>query len=302
MTDLAPDRRTGAILGLAVAMVAWGASGVVVKGTAMGPVALAAYRTTVAALVLASVLAVRRRPVTMAMVKAAAPGGIFMGLDLVLFFTAVKLTTVANATVIGALQPALVILLSGPLLHERVSPRAARWSLACIVGTALVVFGASGLPQWSLRGDGVAFLTLFAWTAYFLASRRARRTMGAVEHSTITAAVGALVAWPYAFAVGDDLSWPSASSWLAIIGLALGAGIAGHFLMSVSIPHLPLWVSSSMTLAIPVVSTAAAAVFLGERVTALQVAGMGVVLAALAFVIRSSAPDAEVLEPAAAAP
>jgi drug/metabolite transporter (DMT)-like permease len=294
------DHRTAAILALSVAMVAWGLSGVVAKGADMGPVALAAYRTTVAALMLAGILVVRRRRVTRAMVWAAIPGGIFMGLDLMMFFTAVKLTTVANATVIGALQPALMIFISGPLLHERVAPRAARWAGLCIVGTALVVFGASGLPQWSLKGDGIAFLTLFAWTAYFISSRRARRQMDAMEYSAITASVAALIAWPYAALAGQDLSWPSGRSWLAIVGLAIGAGLLGHFLMSVSIPHLPLWISSTMTLAIPVVSTAAAAAFLHEPVTALQVGGMALVLVALGFAIRSSDTRVVELEPAAA--
>jgi drug/metabolite transporter (DMT)-like permease len=292
------DRQPAAIVALSVAMMAWGLSGVVAKGAAMGPVALAAYRTAVATLMLAAILAVRRRRITRAMVWAALPGGIFMGLDLMLFFTAVKLTTVANATVIGALQPALMIFISGPLLHERVAPRAARWAGLCIVGTAIVVFGASGLPQWSLKGDGLAFLTLFAWTAYFISSRRARRQMDAMEYSAITAGVATLIAWPYAALAGQDLSWPSARSWMAIVGLAIGAGLLGHFLMSVSIPHLPLWISSMMTLAIPVVSTAAAAAFLHEPVTALQIGGMALVLVALALAIRSSDMRADDLEPA----
>ena len=62
--------------------------------------------------------------------------------------------------------------------------------------------------------------------------------------------------------------------------------------MSVSIPHLPLWASSTMTLSIPVISTITTAVFLGEEVTALQAAGMGVVLVALAFAIRASSQPA----------
>jgi drug/metabolite transporter (DMT)-like permease len=269
-------------------MVAWGISGVVAKSADMGGMALAAYRTTVAAIVLLTILLLRRGRLTWAMVRLGAPGGVFMGLDLVFFFTAVKLTTVANATVIGALQPALVILISRPILHEAVAKGAARWAGVGLLGTAIVVFGASGLPEWSLAGDAIAGLTLFVWTGYFIVSRRVRGKMGAIEYSTVTAGVAALVAWPCAAVFGQDLSWPTWSSWLIIVSLAIGAGIGGHFLMSMSIPYLPLWASSTMTLAIPVVSTVAAAVFLGERVTPAQVGGMLLVLVSLAFAIRVS--------------
>ena len=99
----AHDRRGRALLALSVAMVAWGVTGVIAKSVDMGGMALAAYRTTVGAVVLITALLVTGRRITWADVRAAAPGGVFLGLDLVFFFSAVKLTTVANATVIGAL-------------------------------------------------------------------------------------------------------------------------------------------------------------------------------------------------------
>ena len=74
--------------------------------------------------------------------------------------------------------------------------------------------------------------------------------------------------------------------------------------MSVSIPHLPLWASSTMTLSIPVISTVTAAIFLGESVAAPQVVGMVIVLLALGAAIRvsSSGPRVAPVEAAAPAP
>jgi drug/metabolite transporter (DMT)-like permease len=190
--------------------------------------------------------------------------------------------------VIGALQPALVILISAPLLGERVAKGASRWAVLGLAGSALVVFGASGLPDWSASGDGIAVLALFAWTGYFVASRVIRNRMEALEYATVTAIVASLVAWPAAAIFGQDLSWPDTQSWMWILALALVSGIGGHLLMSVSIPHLPLWASSTMTLSIPVISTVTAAIFLGESVAPAQVVGMVIVLLALAAAIRVS--------------
>jgi drug/metabolite transporter (DMT)-like permease len=262
--------------------------------------ALAAYRSSVGAVVLVAVVFLTGRRLHWEAIKAAAPGGLFLGLDLIFFFSAVKLTTVANATVIGALQPALVIFISGPLLHEKVAKGAVKWAMIGLAGTALVVFGAAGLPAWSPTGDLLAAFTLVWWTGYFIVTRLARERVGALEYSAVTAIVASLVAWPAAAAFGQDLSWPTWSSWGWIIVLALVAGIGGHYLMTVSIPHLPLWASSTMTLSIPVISAVTAAIFLDEEVTLLQVLGMVVVLLALGFAIRVS--NNEPLGEAAAEP
>jgi drug/metabolite transporter (DMT)-like permease len=154
-----------------------------------------------------------------------------------------------------------------------------------------VVFGASGLPDWSPAGDLLAVLTLFAWTGYFIVSRRVRGRLGAVEYSTVTAIVASGLAWPAALIAGQDVSWPAWDSWGWIVLLAVVAGIGGHFLMSWSIPHVPLWASSTMSLSIPVISTATAAVVLDESVTAVQAVGMAVVLVALAFAVRVPSPS-----------
>jgi drug/metabolite transporter (DMT)-like permease len=293
--------RRGAILALSTAMLAWGVTGVAAKAVDMGGMALAAYRSSVGAVALVSLVYLSGRRLTWAKVRVGVPGGIFLGFDLILFFSAVKLTTVANATVIGALQPALVILISAPLLGEKVARGASRWAVIGLAGSALVVFGASGLPDWSARGDGIAVLALFAWTGYFVASRLIRNRMEALEYAAITAIVASLVAWPAAVLFGQDVSWPDTESWLWILVLALVSGIGGHLLMSVSIPHLPLWASSTMTLSIPVISTVTAAIFLDESVAGPQVVGMIIVLVALGAAIRvSSATPTARPEPAEA--
>jgi drug/metabolite transporter (DMT)-like permease len=299
-SPLQVQSRRSAILALSVAMVAWGASGVAAKAVDMGGMALAAYRSSVGAVVLVSAVYLTGRRLTWTKIRLGIPGGIFLGFDLILFFSAVKLTTVANATVIGALQPALVILISAPLLGERVARGATKWAVVGLGGSALVIFGASGLPDWSASGDGIAVLALFAWTGYFVATRLIRNQVEALEYAAVTAVVASLVAWPAAALFGQDLSWPDSTSWMWILGLALVSGIGGHLLMSISIPHLPLWASSTMTLSIPVISTVTAAIFLSESVAPAQVVGMAIVLLALGAAIRVSSgatppPEAAVL-------
>src|SRR5205085_224072 len=135
---------------------------------------------------------------------AALPGGVAFSADITLFFTAVKHTTVANATMISALQPALVLFVAGPLFGERVTTRDVGWTL---------------------------------------------------------------------------------------LALGLGTGGIGHFLVHWAHGHAPLVLTSLLTLLIPVVAMAGAAVFLGEEVVLAQVVGAVVVLGALATVVWRRQPD-----------
>src|SRR5205823_3733260 len=102
--------------------------------------------------------------------KYAWPAGIAFVADIVLYFSALKRTTVANATIVGALQPALLMLVAGPMFGEPVTAAIVVWSLVAIGGVAVVVYGSSGAPVWSLAGDLMAVGALFAWTAYFIVS------------------------------------------------------------------------------------------------------------------------------------
>ena len=61
--------------------------------------------------------------------------------------------------------------------------------------------------------------------------------------------------------------------------------------MNWGIPRLPLWLSSTLTLMIPVLASVAAWVFLDEPLTVIQLVAMGVVVGALAVIVTAqSAP------------
>jgi drug/metabolite transporter (DMT)-like permease len=90
-----------------------------------------------------------------------------------MFFSAVKLTSVAVATVIGALQPVLVLFVAGSLLGERVGRRMVAWTALAIVGVVVIVIGA-GVPAGDERlGDLLAVGSMVCWAGYFVASKQA---------------------------------------------------------------------------------------------------------------------------------
>ena len=229
--------------------------------------------------------------------RLALPGGLAFGADIVLFFSALKHTTVANATVVGALQPLLVFLVADRMFGEVVSRRLVGWAVAAIGGVAIVVYGSAGVPVWSIGGDLLAVAALFAWTGYFIASKRVRDVLNPLEYLSAMLVVSTVVIAPLALLVGGRFAPGGADEWTWIAVLAIGSGGIGHLLLNWAHGHVDLAVMSLLTLAVPVVAVISAALFLDEPLGWVQAAGMVVVIVALGFVALQTARPVPTTEP-----
>lgn len=285
------------LLGTAVAVTAWGTSGVVVKAIHMDAIAIGFWRFLLYSLVLTAWMRARGATVDLRVLKYSAGGGICLGLDVILFFTAVKVTNIVNATTIGALQPLVVSVFAARLFGERIRGRNIIAALVAIVGVVVIVVESSGTPEWNGAGDLAAVGALFSWSGYFVFSKRSKDHLTSMQYTVGTAIWTAMICLPAGFIFGQDMSFPSATDWLPLIGLAFGAGILGHAVMNWSLVRVPLWLGSMFTLLIPVVSSITAWTFLDEPLTAIQVTAMAVVVGALAAVVAGSSDPVPVTAP-----
>jgi drug/metabolite transporter (DMT)-like permease len=291
VADTVLARRPGmGMLSAIAAVLVWGASSVLIKQVDdLNGLGIACYRVWLGAAVVSIAFVASGGRITWRLLRLSLFGGITFGLDIVLFFCAVQETSIANATVIGALQPVLVLLVAGRLFGEE--PRAVEigWGAVAIGGAALVVLGGDGGGANSLFGDLLAVGALVAWTGYFVFTKSARRDLTAFEYLTGMAIVAAVAVVPIPLVYPDALGTTDASGWLTIVYITLVNGLLGHFLMSWAHGHVTLLTLSLLTLGIPVFSAAAAALWIDEPLALLQVGGMVVVLAALGLVSISSA-------------
>jgi drug/metabolite transporter (DMT)-like permease len=140
----------------------------------------------------------------------------------------------------------------------------------------------------------MAVAALFAWTAYFIVSKRVRKDIAPFEYLTAMMIVATLAIAPVALLSGQRLDPGGLDAWLWIAALAVGSGGVGHLLLNWAHDHVEIAVMSLLTLAVPVFAVASAAVFLSEGITALQAAGMVVVMAAIGVVaVRTARDDTE---------
>jgi len=265
-------------------ITAFAVMNVIVKIIRAPALTIAFYRLWAGALVMVVVLRLLGRRLTWATVRRAAPCGLLFGLNLALFFSAIKHTNVADVLILAALQPALTLLVAGPLFGERVGAPEIFWTAVSLSGVVLVILGSSGTPAWSLKGDLYASGSLLAWTTYWLLSKRARRFVPAIDFMTAVTITAAVFMTPVWLVSGQSrtMRW---QDWVWVL-LFVGGAQAGHSLLVWAHEQVDVSISSLLILVEPVVSSVAALVFLSEPLPWLSVAGGLVAIVAVGSVIR----------------
>ena len=298
MTEHDPGFRAG-LAAVAAAVAAWGATGVLIKSIEMDAIAIAAWRFVLYAVVLTAWLLARGGRLTARILRVSLPGGLFLAGDVILFFTAVQLTNIVNATTIGAMQPIVIAVYATRVLGERIERREYVAAAVAITGVVVVITQSSGTPEWSGLGDLAAVGALLTWSGYFVVAKRAAGTVTPLEFTVGTGWWVALLAFPIGLVVGQDMSPPPSEEVVPLVALLVVGGLLGHSLMNWGIPRLPLWLSSTLTLLIPVFASVAAWIFLEEALNGWQIAAMGVVVGALGVVVVAQSRPAAVLPPQA---
>ncbi len=274
------------LIGAGIAVCAWSGGTILAKGIEMGGIAIGAYRFWMFGIGLAIWMRLRGTPFRLIVMRRSMWGGLALGADIALFFSAVKETSIVNATIIGSLQPILVGIIAAKFFGEKIRRQDALWSLVALTGAIVVVAAAAddGVTSW--RGNVLALLAMFSWGGYFIASKQSKQSMTSTEFTAGTSLWTAIICTPLGFAFGQDMSLPSAENWSLLILMTVGSGLIGHSLMNWSLVRIPLWVGSTFTLLIPVFAAGLAWIFLDEELLLIQGIAMSVVIAALAMVVR----------------
>ena len=232
----------------------------------------------------------------------AIPAGVFFAADLIFWHHAIEDVGAGLATVLGNLQVVIVPFAAWAIMGERIQARVlAALPLVCS-GVVLI----SGVLETGAYGDhpvrGVVFgaLTGLTYAGFLLSLRFAgadvRRPAGPLFDTTAVAVVAAVIA---GVATGEaDLvpAWPS-HGWLLL--LALSSQVLGWMLITVSLPRIPVALTSVTLTIQPIGSVLLGVLLLSEEPSTLQLIGGACILAGLVSVALRRDPSRRVApEPA----
>lgn len=298
---------TGLVAVLAAA-TCFGTSGTVIKHIVqewgLPPLTIAVVRIVLAVLFLLAGLAVVSRK-RLAIQPRDIPffllfGFISVAVCQICWAYAIALIDVGVATVLNYTAPAWAALFAWPLLGERIDRQKGAALFLTLVGVALIarVFDARFL---SINLVGLLFAAASgpAWGLYGIFGRRALRRYDSWTTLFYTFAAGALFLAPLGLTrgLGEAVGRPEPLLWLVF--LALVPTVAGYGLYNVGLRHLRATVAAIVATIEPVVAAVLAGVVLGERLSAAQIAGATLIIAAV-ILLQLDLTPAHAVQPHAA--
>ncbi|GAA0800412.1 DMT family transporter [Spirilliplanes yamanashiensis] len=278
-----------------IAATAWGTGGaaaaLLYRDNGLGPVAVSFWRFVLGAAALAGALAAARLTAGRRPARLARPAGrrwtlVVTGAGLAVYqtayFAAVEQAGLAVATVVtlGA-GPALIAAGGRLLLDERLGRGGAAAVALALAGLALLGADGGGGGPRPLLGIALALLSAAGYAAVTLLTRGA--PAGDPARTALSGfAVGAVCLLGPAVAEG---LWPAgdlraAAGWLAYLGVVPTALAYGLFFAGLA--RIRATTASVVALVEPVTAALIGVLALGERLGAVALLGMAVLLAAVA--------------------
>ena len=208
--------------------------------------------------------------------------GVLLAADLTVWHHSIEAVGAGLATVLGNIQVVFVGLIAWAALGERPDNSALASIPVVFFGVVLIsgVIGAGAYGDDPTLGVIYGVLTALMYALFILSLREGnadlRRPAGPLFDATLTSALFSALG---GLAVGD-LEWApglESQAWLLVLGLS--SQVLGWLLISVSLPRLPAVVTSILLMLQPVGSVILGAVLLSEAPSAVQLAGVVVVLA-----------------------
>ena len=283
-------RRAGLpLLAASVAVFAWGFGPLFVKGIDASAESIVFFRVVIAIPIATVVAYLTGGRITWRLLRIAFPTAVCFALSIITGFASFQETSIVNATLIPALQPALILFAAVPLFGERRTRTELVWAAIAFAGVVVVVAGASGAHE-SIHGDLLAAANLLVFTGYFLLAKQVRQTD--VHAWALLAAVfigTAVVVVPWTLLSTHNLGTIHGTDWLLLLGLVLLPGMVGHGLMTWAHHYVDVSITSMLTLANPVVSIVGAWLLFSQSLAPLQIVGAVIVLASLGAIVRRRA-------------
>jgi drug/metabolite transporter (DMT)-like permease len=261
---------------------------------------IAAYRLTLATIILAPVALTRHREVLRRLnrkeIGLAVLSGLFLAVHFAAWISSLEYTTVASSVVLVTTSPLWVGLLSPLVLREPLRRPVLVGLVIALVGS--VVIGLSDSCQWTLNGlscpsletffngraflgDVLALLGALMASGYLLIGRHLRSKMSLVSYTFVVYGVAAVILVMAVVGTGQKMIGFPPTSYLWLLALALVPQLLGHSTFNWALRYLSAAYVSITLLGEPIGSTILAYIILQEIPSITKIFGAAMILAGI---------------------
>lgn len=218
------EKRSKAIIYLTLTAILWSLGGVLIKSVKWNPIAIAGARSAISSLV---ILAYIRKPkFTWSLDQILAT--IFYAGTVILFVTANKLTTAANAILLQYGAPIYVAILGSIILKEKTT--LADWITIGLVIFGMFLFFLDELKPGNLFGNIIAILSGVAFALYIIFMRK-QKDESPIESTFLGNILTAIIGLPFILSSSPE----TRSSWIGIVLLGTVQLGLSYILYSIAI-------------------------------------------------------------------
>lgn len=198
----------------------------------------------------------------------------------------VSMTTAVAAGVVMSSIPAVVAIMSWLFLRERIGKRTAAGIACAALGIGLFSLdkgGASADGGRALLGNLLVFAAVVCEASYVVIGKRLTEGMGPKRISALINLVGLALVTPMGLwaALSFDFAAVAAPVWVLLVFYGLAASVWTVWLWMTGLKTVPASQAGVFTVMLPISAALIGVVFMGERLTALQLLAFGIALLGL---------------------
>lgn len=272
-------------IGLTVGVVAVSFAAIFIRWADAPSLAIAAYRLTIASLILAPVVWLRARDelqvLTRREVRLALLSGAFLGLHFAFWISSLEHTSVASSVVFVSTSPLWVGLAAHLFTDERLTSRMAAGIVVATVGGIVIGYGDMSIGSSELWGDTLAILGAVMVAGYFLIGRGLRPKVSLITYVFLTYSAAAIELLVIAILTRQPFTGYTPNTYLMFLLLAVVPQLLGHSSFNWALRYLSATYVAVSVMGEPVGSTLLAWLLLAEPPTVLKVMGGTLILAGI---------------------
>ena len=207
--------------------------------------------------------------------------GIFFGIDIIVWHIGIFQTKLGNATLFANCA-SLLLVIYGVLIARKLP---GKWQILAVLlafaGAALLMSQSLELSPKNFAGDLLSLGAGLAYTVYLVIMIRVRDTTESWSALAMASFVAAVVLLPAAFWANEQII---PTVWWPVLLLAFSSQFFGQGCLTYALPHFSPLVIGLALLLQPALSAAAGWIAFGEILSALDIFGGCMVMAALVLV------------------
>lgn len=214
--------------------------------------------------------------------------GFFLGLHFICFYQAVKLTSIANATLLGITAPMFTLLIEHFVFKRK-------FKKIVFIGFAVALFGTLMITGFSASTtDSAEIGKLYGLSAalciavVYLLANKIRAETSTVSYTRLLYLIAALFLFVIASTNGENIFELNKSDYLWLLALGLIPTILGHSLLYYGIKFTSPTIIASVPLGEPVIASVLAWMIFLEKVPFITLAGGILILFGVYLIIVNS--------------